>query len=185
MQGAYNYGILWYMQTVKMCVNCISIITIGHANICAAWLYGHRRQKYFECWGGGPKMYDNQHTNFMPRPLINSSTGVYETRNATDNLWRSWKQVQADYDSHSCCVSAWWPPPGSIYSIPTAGAYEPPLAVKERVTCVPSKYKFKRGTGCGYPYMYMAIAYSNRRALSIFGKYCTWICISMAPRRTW
>ena len=135
--------------------------------------------------GGGPKMYDNQHTNFMPRPLINSSTGVYETRNATDNLWRSWKQVQADYDSHSCCVSAWWPPPGSIYSIPTAGAYEPPLAVKERVTCVPSKYKFNRGTGCGYPYMYMAIAYSNRRALSIFGKYCTWICISMAPRRTW
>ena len=54
------------------------------------------------------------------------------------------------------------------------GAYEPPKAAKERVTCVPSKYKLKCGTGRGYPYniMYVALAYSNRRALSIFGKYC-------------
>ena len=47
-----------------------------------------------------------------------------------------------------------------------AGAYE-------RVTCVPSKYKFKHGTGHGYLCMYMAVSISNRRALSVFGKYCT------------
>ena len=35
----------------------------------------------------------------------------------------------------------------------------------ESSTCVPSKNKFKRGTGRGYPCMYMAIASSNRRAL--------------------
>ena len=36
----------------------------------------------------------------------------------------------------------------------TPGAYEPPKAAKERVTCVSSKYKFKRGTGRGYLCMY-------------------------------
>ena len=40
------------------------------------------------------------------------------------------------------------------------------------VTCVPLKYKFKRGIGRGYPCMYMAIANTCRCALSIFGKYC-------------
>ena len=59
----------------------------------------------------------------------------------------------------------------------------PPKAAKERVTCVPSKYKFKCGTGHGYPCMYMAIAISNRRTPSVFGKYN--LHISMAPGRTW
>ena len=58
------------------------------------------------------------------------------------------------------------------WSYDITGRYESPKAAKERVTRVPSKYKFTYGTGRGYSCMYMAIAISNRHTLSIliFGK---------------
>ncbi|MCG8622534.1 MAG: hypothetical protein MJE68_11140, partial [Proteobacteria bacterium] len=48
----------------------------------------------------------------------------------------------------------------SFQCLVKAGAYELPKVAKER------------GTGRGYLCMYMAIASTNRRALSIFGSCC-------------
>jgi hypothetical protein len=51
------------------------------------------------------------------------------------------------------------------------GAYEPPKAVKERVTLVPLKYKSTRGNGRGNTCMSMGMGISNRRAVSKYGKF--------------